>query len=443
LNQDEFKLRYPLDSRPPLAETAAAGLQHVMAMFVGIITPPLIVAPALGFDTLELSFFLSMAFIASGITTFIQVRRFGPVGSGLLSVQGTSFTFVSPVLLAARMGGPALVLGMCMSTAVVETAMSFSLRFARKILPPIVSGTVVMLIGLSLIRVGITDLAGGYGTADFGSPRNLAIGLFVLSAIILFNRSRSPLLSSCCVVLGMAAGYLLCVALGLVNFEPVLKAGWITVPRPLKYGLAFDWRLVLPFAVAYLVTTVESMGDLTATSIVSNQPVEGPVYFRRISGGVLSDSIGSVLAGFLNSLPNTTFSQNNGLIQLTGVASRKVGFAVSAILVILGMLPKLAGVISAMPRSVLGGATVTMFGMIVIGGMRIVESAGLRGRNVLILAVSLGLGLGVEFVPDAVNSLPDLLKNLLSSGLATGALTGILLNLLLPGEDREVDRENR
>jgi len=300
-----------------------------------------------------------------------------------------------------------------------------------------------MLIGLSLIRVGITDLAGGYGTADFGSPRNLAIGLFVLSAIILFNRSRSPLLSSCCVVLGMAAGYLLCVALGLVNFEPVLKAGWITVPRPLKYGLAFDWRLVLPFAVAYLVTTVESMGDLTATSIVSNQPVEGPVYFRRISGGVLSDSIGSVLAGFLNSLPNTTFSQNNGLIQLTGVASRKVGFAVSAILVILGMLPKLAGVISAMPRSVLGGATVTMFGMIVIGGMRIVESAGLRGRNVLILAVSLGLGLGVEFVPDAVNSLPDLLKNLLSSGLATGALTGILLNLLLPGEDREVDRENR
>ena len=404
-------------------------------MFVGIITPPLIVAPALGFDDAETSFFLSMAFIASGLTTFIQVRRFGPVGSGLLSVQGTSFTFVSPVLLAAKLGGPALVLGMSMATAVVETALSFSLRFARKILPPIVSGTVVMLIGLSLIRVGITDLAGGHGAADFGSPRNLMIGLFVLSVIVFFNRSRNPFLSSCCVVLGMGSGYILCILLGLVSFEPVANAGWITVPVPLKYGLDFDWKLVLPFAVAYLVTAVESMGDLTATSIVSDQPVDGPVYFRRISGGVLADSIGSVIAAFFNSLPNTTFSQNNGMIQLTGVASRKVGFAVSAILIALGMLPKLATVISIMPRSVLGGATVTLFGMIVIGGLRIVENAGLGSRNVLILAVSLGLGLGVEFVPAAVSALPELLENLLSSGLATGALTGILLNLLLPAAE--------
>jgi len=217
-----------------------------------------------------------------------------------------------------------------------------------------------------------------------------------------------------------------------VDFGPVGEAGWVTVPRPLKWGVAFDATLALPFAMAYLVTTFESVGDLTATSIASNQPVEGPLYSRRISGGVLAHSLGSMLAGLLNSMPNTTFSQNNGLIQLTGVAARRVGFAVAAILAVLGMFPKLAALLAVMPRPVLGGATIVLFGMIVLGGLRVVNRAGLHGRNGVILVVSLSLGLGVEFVPEVLSSVPAWLRNVFSSGLATGALSGILLNLLLP-----------
>lgn len=429
------ELKYPLDARPGTVETVAVGLQHTMAMFVGIITPPLIVAPHLGFDTLETTFFVSMAFLASGLTTFIQVRRFGPLGTGLLSVQGTSFTFVSPSLIAAQVGGAPLVIGMSIATAFVETTLSFILKFARRFFPPIVSGTVVMLIGLSLIRVGITDLAGGFGASDFGSLENLSLGIFVLVVVTVLARVRHPLVSSLCVILGLLAGYLVAALLGRVDLSIIGEAGWVTVPQPLRFGLSFDWALALPFAMAYLVTTFESVGDITATSIASNQPVEGPIYERRISGGVLADSVGSVLAGFLNSMPNTTFSQNNGLILLTGVAARKVGYAVAGILCLLGMFPKLAALLSIMPRPVLGGATVVLFGMIVVGGIRVVNQAGLTARNSIIFVVSLALGLGVEFVPTVLQDLPEAARNVLSSGLATGALAGILLNLALP-EDR-------
>ncbi len=431
---DRHPLRYPLDARPGPVETLVAGFQHTMAMFVGIITPPLIIAPHLGFDALETAFFVSMAFLASGLTTFIQVRRFGPVGSGLLSVQGTSFTFVSPALIAAQLGGAPLVIGMSIATAFVETALSFVLRFARRFFPPIVSGTVVMLIGLSLVRVGMTDLAGGFGAPDFGSLSNLALGGFVLLTVTVLSRFRNPVISSLCVILGLVAGYAAAALLGRVDFAAVGEAGWVTMPQPLKYGLAFDWHMVLPFAMAYLVTTCESVGDLTATSIASNQPVSGPLYERRVAGGVLADSLGSVLAGLLNSMPNTTFSQNNGLIQLTGVAARRVGFAVAGTLVVLGMVPKLAALLSVMPRPVLGGATIVLFGMIVMGGMRVVYQAGLHGRNAIILVVSLALGLGVELVPEALQHLPEAARNVFSSGLATGALTGIALNLALPAD---------
>jgi len=206
MDQERHPLRYPLDARPSLPETVVVGMQHTMAMFVGIVTPPLLVAPHLGFDTMETAFFVSMAFLASGLTTFIQVRRFGQVGSGLLSVQGTSFTFVSPAILAARAGGAPLVIGLTISTALVETALSFVLRYARRFFPPIVSGTVVMLIGLSLVRVGMADLAGGFGASDFGAPGNLAMGGFVLAIVVLLSRARSPMISSLCVIIGLASG---------------------------------------------------------------------------------------------------------------------------------------------------------------------------------------------------------------------------------------------
>jgi len=439
---------YGLDA--PVGPVAAAlvGLQHVLAMFVGIVTPPLIVSGVLGLDTATTGFLVSMALFVSGITTFVQVRRFGPFGSGLLSVQGTSFTFVPLAIQAGGAGGLPLIFGMTLAAAPVEMLMSRFIGFARRLFPPVVTGSVVMLIGMSLIRVGMTDLAGGFGAPDFGSPGNLGLGLLVLATIVALHRFGRGFVCTISIALGLVAGYLVALALGRVDLAPVAAAGWFTVPRPLAHGLAFDVRYLLPWLIGYLVTTIESIGDLSATSAVSREPVEGPVFVRRLQGGVLADGLGSCVAGLFSTMPNTTFSQNNGVIGLTGVASRRAGFAVAGLLVILGLFPKLAALVSVMPKPVLGGATLVMFATVAVAGLRIVARDGLGTRNGFILALALALGLGLTMVPDAVARIESVevesealrlllpaLKVLAQSGLAVGALTATLLNLLLPRDE--------
>ena len=425
---------YPLEARPRPVVTALLGLQHVLAMFVGIVTPPLILAGHLKLDLQETSFLVSMALIASGLTTFLQIRRWGPVGSGLLGVQGTSFTFLKPALHAASVGGLPLVLGMAIITAPLEMVMSRFVRLSRRLFPPVVMGTVVTLIGLELVRVGITDLGGGHGAPDFGHPRHLLLGLLVLAVVVLVSRWGRGLLQVSAVAIGLAVGYAVAAALGMVDFGGLDQVGWVTVPRPLKYGLAFDVKLVLPWLVAYLVTTIETMGDLTASAQNSGERVDTPLHTRRLAGGVLADALGSVLAGLLNTLPNTTFSQNNGVILITRAGARVIGYAAGAILLVLGLFPKVGGLLGVMPPAVLGGATVAMFGLVAVSGLKIIASAGFTERNLFILAISLGLGLGVSIVPEVVGKLPELLQGVLSSGMAVGALTATTLHLVIPAD---------
>jgi len=436
---------FGVDDRIGLLTSFLGGVQHVLAMFVGIVTPPLIVGGAIGLDTAATAFLVSMSLFASGLTTFIQVRRMGPLGSGLLSVQGTSFTFVNLSIQAGCSGGLPLIFGMTLVAAPVEMILSRFIHFARRLFPPIVTGSVVMLIGISLIKVGISDLAGGYGAPDFGSFPNLALGFGVMAVIVVLNRFASGFVSSVSIALGIVIGYLAAAILGMVDFSPLGSAGWLVVPRPLKYGLSFDFRYLIPWVIGYFITTIESIGDLSASSYVSRQPVEGPVFIRRLEGGILADGVGSFLAGLLNSMPNTTFSQNNGVIGLTGVASRRVGYAVSALLVLLGLFPRLATLITVMPKPVLGGATVIMFAMVAVAGLRIVYADGIDPRQEFILAVTLAVGLGVTMVPDLFASLDKVacsspllnvglssLSAILQSGLASGAIAATLLNLILP-----------
>jgi NCS2 family nucleobase:cation symporter-2/xanthine permease XanP len=436
---------YPLDAKTDLATTVLCGIQHVLAMFVGIVTPPLIIAGALALDLSETAFLVSMALFTSGITTFIQVRRFGPIGSGLLSVQGTSFTFVPLAIQAGQAGGIPLILGLTLAASPVEMVLSRFIKLARRLFPPVVTGSVVMLIGMSLIGAGMTDWAGGAGAEDFGSASNLALGFFVAAAILLVHRFGGGFLRTSSIALGLVAGYLLAAALGRVDLAATNDADWAVLPSPFRFGLSFDLVYLFPWVIGYFVTTIESIGDLSATSEVSRQPVQGPVFIRRLEGGVLADGLGSFLAGVFNSMPNTTFSQNNGVIGLTGVAARRVGFAVAGLLMLLGLFPKLAALIGVMPRSVLGGATVVMFAMVTVAGLRIAATDGLTVRSELILAVSLALGIGVTLVPDwagqldqagidsmSVKILLSSVKVVLQSGLAVGAIAATLMNLLLP-----------
>ncbi|HKL13183.1 MAG TPA: solute carrier family 23 protein, partial [Halanaerobiales bacterium] len=329
--------------------------------------------------------------------------------------------------------------GMALAASPVEMVISRFIKQTKKLFPPVVTGVVVMLIGLGLMEVGITDFGGGVGAENFGSVQNLLLGTFVLVIIVIANRFGNGLIKVGAVAIGLVAGYIVSIPLGIVDFQPVADAGWFTVPVPFKFGMSFRISHLLPWIIAYIITSIESIGDLTAISEVSGEPVEGDLYRERISGGILADGVGSAIAAIFNTMPNTTFSQNVGVIQMTKVGSRVVGYAVAGILVILGLLPKIGALISVMPKPVLGGATIALFGMVATSGMKIIVRGGLTDRKIFILSIALSVGLGVTFRPDIVSKLPNILSTVLSSGITVGAISAILLNLLLPRKEKRIE----
>ncbi len=437
---------YGLNDKPPAPQAFVAGLQHLMAIFIGIITPPLIIGGALGLTPELKAYIISMALFVSGVATFIQIRKFGPVGSGLLSIQGTSFTFLSLSIgiglsVKAAGGTPEQALGTIFGVALicspVEMIFSRFIPALKKIITPLVSGIVVTLIGLSLIRVGITDIGGGQWLLDnkpefFASSQNLILAGIVLVSIILFNRSTNRWFRMGAIVFGLIIGYIVAAFMGVVHFDKIGSLGIFAAPIPFRFGFHISWGHVIPMALLYLITTVESIGDLTATSMVSGEPIEGDLYIKRISGGVFGDGVNSAIAAVFNSFPNTTFSQNNGVIQMTGVASRTVGYWISGLLVVFGIFPIIGGVFSIIPNSVLGGATIIMFGTVAAAGIKIIASNVIDRRGMLIIAISLGLGLGVSFRPEILSQMPSIVKQIFGSAITTGGLTAIFLNIVLP-----------
>lgn len=441
----ETDLIYGLEARPPMREAILAALQHVFACFVGIITPSLIISGALGLEPGDAAYLVSMSLFVSGIATFIQARRIGPVGSGLLSVQGTSFAFIGPIIAAgaavtAAGGTPQAALGtifgLCFVGSFIEMVFSRLIQFAKQIITPLVTGIVVTLIGLTLVNVGITSMGGGFAAREagtFGSPQNLGLAFLVLAIIIALNSTSSSLLRMSSVAIGLVVGYLVSIPMGLVDFSNLAGLPPVVVPIPFRYGFGFSLAAFIPFAFLYLITTIESTGDLTATSILTGQPIEGKPYFDRIKGGILGDGINSAIAAVFNTFPNTTFSQNNGVIQLTGIGSRYVGYFIAGILSLLGLLPIVAGIFQTIPQPVLGGATIIMFGTVAVAGLKIISCVNLTKRASIILAASLGLGLGVSVVPDLLDQMPVLVKSIFASGISTGGIVALLLNILLPG----------
>ena len=441
------ELIYQLDERPPLPQTLFAALQHLLAMFVAIITPSLIICQTLGVPAAETNTIISMSLFASGISSFIQIKTFGPIGSGLLSVQGTSFNFLGPIIgagLALKAGGAdvptmmAAIFGTILVASTAEIFLSRVLEYAQKIITPLVSGIVVTLIGLTLIQVGLVSMGGGYaamGDGTFGSLDKLALAGTVLLIIVVLNRSTNPYLRMASIVIAMAVGTIAAWAMGMLNTNMVHDADLIALPIPMQYGLSFDWSLFIPLVLIFLITALEAIGDITATSEVSGQPVKGPVYMKRIKGGVLADGLNSAIAAAFNSFPNSTFSQNNGVILLTGVASRYVGYFIAGMLVILGLFPGVASFVQVIPEPVLGGATIVMFGTIAAAGVRIISRVDLDRRAILIMAMSFSMGLGLAQKPEILQFMPEMIKNIFSSGVTAGGVTAILLNIILPSSE--------
>lgn len=436
---------FALDDIPNIKQSTTAAIQHILACFVGIITPTLIIGAALDLGS-EVPYLISMALFVSGVSTFIQVKKFGPIGCGLIAVQGTSFAFISALLIAgfsvkAQGGSKEEILstlyGICLLGAFIEIVMSQFVEKIKRIITPLTTGIVITTIGISLIKVGITDLGGGFGSESFGSISNLLVGMFVLVIIIGMNVSSNPWIRLSGIMIGMLVGTLVAYFMGMVSFDNVGNQPFFSLPIPFKYGLNFDLELFIPIALIYFLTALETSGDLTANSLFCGLPIKGTRYIERIKGGILADGINSAIAAIFNTFPNTTFGQNNAVIQLTGVASRHVGFYVAGFLVLLGLFPIVGSILQAIPKSVLGGATLVMFATIAVGGIKILSSEPIDRRKSLIIATSLGAGLGVLMVPDVLLALPEMLKNTLSSSVAMAGFTAIIMSLVLPEKKGE------
>ena len=435
----QVDLIYKIEDKPSFKDAVFAAFQHLLAIFVAIITPPLIIAGALNLDLETTSFLVSMALFASGVSTFIQCRRVGPLGAGLLCVQGTSFSFIGPIISAGLAGGLPLIFGCTIAAAPVEMIVSRTFRYLKQIITPLVSGIVVLLIGLSLIKVGIISCGGGNAAMSdgtFGNWQNLSIAALVLVSVLFFNKSKNKYIRMSSIVLGLLVGYVLAYILGRVDLSGMetTKIALLNIPVPFKYGLSLNLSSFIAIGLIYLITAIEATGDITANSMISGEPVEGDKYIKRVSGGVLADGFNSLLAGVFNSFPNSIFAQNNGLIQLTGVASRRVGYYIAAMLIVLGLFPGIGLIFSLMPDPVLGGATLLMFGTVAAAGIRIIAAQDIDRKATMILAISLSLGLGVELMPDILRNISLDLRGIFSSGITTGGLAAIISNMLIRGK---------
>ncbi|MCA5972202.1 Xanthine/uracil permease family [Pseudomonas syringae pv. apii] len=437
---DNDDLIYGLNDRPKPWTAILAAFQHVLASFVGIITPPLIIGSTLGLTT-YMPYLISMALMVSGTGTFIQARRPFGIGAGMICLQGTSFAFLGAVLSAGflvkqRGGSPedimAMIFGVCFFGALVQIALSRCIGQLRRVITPLVTGIVITLIGVSLIKVGVTDLGGGFNAPDFGAPVNLALGAFVLAVIIVLNRSNTPWVRLSAIIIGLAVGSLAAWFSGKLVPQALHDLPLISVPVPFRFGFNFDWSAFLPVALIYLISSIETVGDLTANCMLARQPISGPSYLARLKGGVLGDGVSCMIAATFSAFPNTTFAQNNGVIQLTGVASRYVGLYIGAVLFVLGLFPHIGAIVQQIPKPVLGGATLVMFGSVAAAGVRILAQSPLDRRSMLIIATSLGVGLGIAAQPALLHQLPKLVQNLFDSAITSGGITAIVMCLLIP-----------
>ncbi len=451
---------FQLNGKMPLSQAIPLGLQHVLAMFVGNLTPILIITSACGiaggeFADLQLML-LQNAMLVAGLVTLVQLYAIGPVGGNVPIIMGTSSGFIGVFnSVAATMGGGILAYGAVMGASIVgglfEGVLGFFLKPLRKFFPAVVTGTVVMSIGLSLISVGINSFGGGNAAKDFGSMENLLLAVFVLAMILFFKHGTTGFTSSSSILLGIICGYIAAFVMGLVlpttavtaegveytkawvlNWDKVANAAWFEIPALLPVKPVFDMRAILPVMIMFIVTAVETVGDISG---VMEGGLGREATDKELSGGVICDGVGSTFAALFGVLPNTSFSQNVGLVAMTKVVNRFALATGAVFLILCGLCPKLGALVSIMPQSVLGGAAVMMFSSIVISGIQLITKEPLTGRNLSIVAVALGVGYGMGANPNILAHAPEAVKLIFGgSGIVPAAMVAILLNVLLPKE---------
>ena len=410
---------------PPMGQAAPLGLQHVLAMFASNVTPSIIVAGAAGlqFGGAEQVYLIQMAMLFAGIATLFQTVGFGPVGARLPIMQGTSFAFVGVLAGIAATQGLGVALTSCIIGGLIHFALGSVIANIRYLFPPLVTGLVILAIGLYLVPVGIKYAAGGaadfqMAAESFGSLMHWTVALTVIVVALGFKFMTKGILSNAAILLGLIAGYLVAFMFGMVNFAAVGKASWVTGLQTLPYGFEFNLGAVIGVTIVSIVSAVETIGDTSATAKAG---AGREATDEEISGATYADGLGTAVAGVFGGLPNTSFSQNVGIVGMTGIMSRHVVTIAGAIMVICGLIPKIGAIIASMPLPVLGGGVIVMFGMVAAAGLNVLSEIKMSRRNMIIIALSLSIGLGFNLVPSAVQYLPGIWKTLATSAVALTA----------------------
>lgn len=433
-------LLYSVEDKPPFGLSLLLASQHLLAALGGIIAVPLVLGNVLKLSTADTIILVNAALLISGIVTIIQCRGIGPIGIRLPSVMGTSFTFVAAALaIGFSESGIAGIMGASLVGSLVMIIGSFFMPYIRKLFPPVVTGTVIMMIGLSLIPVAVDWFAGGQRTdPHYATPENLIMASFVLIIVVALVQWGKGIFSAAAIVIGMMIGYIVSLTLGWVSFNGVKEAQLFALPQPLHFGLEFPISGIIGMSIAYLVTIVESSGNFLALGNATKTEITG----KHLRGGVLCDGLGSAFAAIMSTTPFSSFSQNIGVISLTGVASRYVVAFTGALLVLAGLFPVFGALIVSIPLPVLGGAGLMMFAMIIAAGIQMLDNIQRSKRNGLIIAISIGCGLAVTTRPELLDKLPYFFKEVFGSGITVGSLLALILNLVLP-EDKITKKENK
>ncbi len=424
---------------PPLRQAVPLGIQHVLAMFASNITPAIIVSLAAGFafGSAEMVYMIQMVMVFAGIATLIQTVGLGPVGARLPVVQGTSFAFIPVMVPVVKTAGMGALFGGIVIGGIFHFFLGTVVGRIRNLLPPLVTGIVVLTIGLALIPVGIKYAAGGVpliGKPEFGTLIHWGLALVVIFVTLGLKFFSRGMLSAAAVLIGLVVGYLVAIPLGMVDFGRVAGAAWFAAPSPLHFGFEINAAAIIGMCLMSVVSAIETVGDISG---ITKGGAGREATDKEIAGGTMADGLGTALSGLFGGLPNTSFSQNVGLVSMTGVMSRHVVTIGALFLVFAGLIPKVGAVIAAMPIAVLGGGVIVMFGMVVSAGINMLSDVRWTRRNMVILAISLSVGLGLQAVPESLQHLPATLKILLTSGLLPAATLAVVLNLCLPETEQD------
>lgn len=436
-NTEKSRSLFEFDSAPPLRKALPISLQHIMAMFLGTVTVPIIICGAAGTTPQEMTMMIQYSLIMAGIATLIQLFPIWRVGSKLPIIFSAGFTFVPTLSAIGSKFGLAGIFGAQLVGGLVTIILGLCLKRISKYFPPIVTGTIILSIGLSLYPIALNYMAGGVGSPTYGSLKNWMIAGVTLVTVIIFNLFVKGFLNLASILIGVAVGYTLSAALGLISLAPVAEASWLALPIPFQFGMRFEIAAIVPMILITVVNVMQAVGDLSGTTVggMDREPTGD-----ELSGGVMAVGVTTIIGAIFGGPAPSSYSQNVGIVSMTKVVSRRVLSIAAILMLALGFLPKFSAILSTMPSSIIGGGTIIVFGMIAMTGIKLITKEPLTARNTAIVGLSVALGMGMSVIPEAaLQYFPASITPLITEPVVVAGLTAFLLNLLAP--DKTADEE--